>query len=209
MDKSKIERKLAKKIRHIIKKIESGYDTVYSYTDGCDEYGFIRFFECKNGYNGESWEVNEERDNSIINRKLNIINNGIIFNGVKYYIDSDLYYKEYYDKELVKIISEKEHDKLLEISKIIKYIISSMKNQIEEYDKEKDRSTINFMLQRDAFYNAKKKLNYTPLHNFKDFVKYLKNNNYLRSSQLLLDIINSKKFKNERKILGLGTELIK
>ena len=210
MDKSKIERKLAKKIRHIIKQIEDGYETIYSYTDGCDEYGFIRFFECKNGYDGESWQVDRVCDNSIKSRKLYILNNGLMFNGVKYYIHSDLYYKKYYDKELVKIISDEEHKMVLEISKNIKDIISKINDQIEEYRKGNNTSNINYMLQREIFYNAIKMLEYSPLHNYNDFVKHIKNNKYYsKSNDLVINIINSDKFKNERQMLGLGSELIK
>ncbi len=57
----------------------------------------------------------------------------------------------------------------------------------------------------------KKILNFAPRHNFEDFIKYLKSgNNYnYKSSELLLNILNLNKFKNERQMLGLGTELIK
>lgn len=212
MDKSQIERKLAKRIRHIIKKIEKSYGSIYSYTDGCDEYGFIKYYECKNGFHGESWEVKTACRNSIIAKKNNLINNGIMFNGKKYYIHSDFYNKDYYDKNLIKIISKEEHDKLLEISKIINYIISAMKNEIEEYGKRKDIESIRFILHSNIMYDAKKILNFAPKHNFEDFIKYLKSGyNYYnhKSSELLLNILNLDKFKNERQILGLGTELIK
>ena len=210
MDKSKIERKLAKKIRHIIKKIKNGYETIYSYTDGCDKYNFIRFFECKNGYDGESWEIDRACDNSIKFIKLSILNYGITFNDVKYYIHSDLYYKDYFDKELVKIISYQQHIMLLETSNNIKDIISKINDQIEEYDTGNHTLNINFMLQREILYNAKKMLEYAPLHTYNDFVKYVKNNNYYyKTKDLVINIINSDKFKNERQMLGLGTELIK
>ena len=180
MDISKIERKLTKKVRHILKKISLGYKVIYSYNDGCDEYGSLTYVSCINGFEGGSWEINDACDNNIISKKLTLINNGIKFNGVNYFIHSDLYNKNYYDKDLVKIISKEEHDKLLAIKIYIDNIIEKIKNEIEIYelDNKKTESNDIMIYNHNIFRDAKSLLYLSPRYNYGDFVKYIKNNKY-------------------------------
>ena len=52
---------IAKRIKHkILKKIHKiidGYTVVFSESDGCDEYGYLYWVDCKNGFSGRCYDV--------------------------------------------------------------------------------------------------------------------------------------------------------
>jgi hypothetical protein len=213
MNISKIERKLERKIRHIWKKIETGYTIEYSYNDGYDEYGALMFVCCKNGFEGGIWEINQAYDDEIKSRKLSILDEGLMFNGNLYYIHPQLYFKEYDNNNLVEIISKEEHIEIMKIKTNIENIIKNIKETIKLYNKEEIQNihlTSDKIYNSTIFYCAKNLLNSAPLHNYYDFVNYFSNNKYYnKSTKFVVDILNSPNFKNEREILGLGKELIK
>ena len=126
-----IERKVAKRVRHILKKIEKGYDVVDSYEDGCDEYGIIRYYYCNKGFEGESWQLDECLESAIIKKKNQIINEGIVYNGKRYYIHPNLYTSRYHDDNFVKIISEKEYFNMYDIKTNIETFIKKIKEKID------------------------------------------------------------------------------
>ena len=131
----KIARKIARAIRHRIKKIEDGYKTVSSYNDKF--FGeYVNVYYCDNGYEGESWEINEKIHEDIYKYKQNIILDGFVYGGKRYFINEDIYLKGYYDKELVKLISEKEHLKMKKLSRFL----NNIKNKvIKARSKETDK----------------------------------------------------------------------
>ena len=133
----KIARKIARAIRHRIKKIEDGYgyNIESSY---CDKfYGeYVNVYYCDNGYEGEPWEIRDKIHEDIYKYKQIIILDGFVYGGKRYFIHGDMYLKGYYDKELVKLISEKEHLKMKKISRFL----NNIKNKvIKARSKETDK----------------------------------------------------------------------
>ena len=207
MDIQKIERKITRKVRHKLKQILDGYEIYNSYIDGCDRHGLIYFYDCNNGFNGESWEITEECNKQIINMKQRILGIGILYSGIRYYINSDIYFKDYYDNDLVKIISKKEHNLYLEIKENIINIINKLKEIINF--KKNNNIDINNIDSMNLYYNANKLLDYVPLYNYYEFIKYIKTTKTnFKSKRIVIQILNSNDFKEERKILGLGLEFI-
>ena len=73
----KIARKIARAIRHRIKKIEDGYNTLSSY---CDKFfgEYVNIYYCDNGYEGESWEIRDKIYEDIYRYKQFIILEGFV-----------------------------------------------------------------------------------------------------------------------------------
>jgi hypothetical protein len=210
MNIQKIERKITRKVRHKLKKILNGYEIINSYNDGCDHDGLIYLYECKNGFDGESWEVKDSCDEEIKTMKKSIIDNGILYYDVRYYINPDIYYKDYHDIDLVKIISEKEYKILLVVKNNINTIINKIKKEIKNMQKYDKNDYINNICMRthynDIYYNADKLFNTIPFHSYNDFVKYIKTNSiYYKSKNIVIQILNSSDFNEERHILGIGS----
>ena len=190
MDTSIIEKKLARKIRNKLRKINDGYEIIDSYIDDYDEYGPIRHYECYNGISGELWYIKNSIYKNICFIKNKIINDGLYYNNKKYYIDCDLFIKNYEDKELVKIISEEEHNDYKETQKMIQNIIQKMNiyKKNNRYESE-----INYFI------------NIAPLHSIKNLKKcfFDKNSNHYTSNLKLFKMFKTKSFRNEKDILGL------
>ena len=207
----KIERKIAKKVRHKIKKINNGYNIIYNYDDGCDEYGFITHYVCENGFEGESWEVKESLERNIKKLLLNLINNGIIFNKKKYFVHPNIYFNDYYDNNFLNLISKDEHNKLLEIKDSISKIIAKIKDKLDlhEQDINKYKSFGIRLYNYKIISYAKRMLDYAPLFNKEDFLKFIKiSNEYSKSKNIVVDIINSTSFVEERKLLGISKKFV-
>lgn len=190
MEISKIEKKLARKIRHKLRKIENGYKVFDCYIDDYDDYGPIIHYECNNGISGESWYIKDSKYRYICLVKNKIINDGIYYNNKKYYIDCDLFIKNYEDKDLVKIISEEEHNNYMKTKKIIQNILQKMNickknNRYESY--------INYFI------------NIAPLHSIENLKKcfFEKNLNHNNSNLELFKMFKTKPFRNEKVLLGL------
>ena len=121
----KIARKIARAIRHRIKKIKDGYNTEFLVI--VINFGeYVNIYYCNNGYEGESWEIRDKIDEDIYRYKQFIILEGIVYGGKRYFIHGDMYLKGYYDKELVKLISEKEHLKMKKLSRFL----NNIKNKV-------------------------------------------------------------------------------
>lgn len=211
-----IERKVAKRVRHILKKIEKGYDVVDSYEDGYDEYGIIRYYYCNNGFEGESWQLTECLESAIIKKKNQIINEGIVYDGKRYYIHPNLYTSRYHDDNFVKIISEKEYFNMYDIKTNIETFIKKIKEKIEKdyksiwNDKTSKQSIFVRLRECNIIGEAKNILKLAPLYSYVDFVEYIKKNkSCFRAHNYIIEIMNSKNFKEDRKIIGMGTELLK
>ena len=131
----KTARKIARAIRHRIRKIEDGYKRVTGYSDKF--FGeYVNVYYCVNGYEGESWEIRDKIHEDIYKYKQIIILEGFVYGGKRYFIHGDMYLKGYYDKELVKIISEKEHLKMKNLSRFL----NNIKNKvIKARSKETDK----------------------------------------------------------------------
>lgn len=138
-----IESKIARKIRHKIKKIENGYDAVPSY---CDKFSgdYVNIYYCNNDYEGESWEIKNRKIIEVLKYKKELIYNGIWYNGKQYYIDGEFYFKSYNDSSLIKLISYYENLKIKENYKKIDSII----NNIVLYGDEIDKKNCQYMSYR-------------------------------------------------------------
>lgn len=207
-----IERKIAKKIRHKIRKIEEGYEIVYSYSDGFDDYGPIYYYSCKNDFDGESWELEQNKNRDIQRLKDNLICNGIRFNKNKYYVHSDLYKKNYFDNDFVKLISNSEHEQIRTVRENIQKIIDKMVNEINILESESKIDTHSSIY--ISIYNTncekKKILNMAPKNNYKDFVDFIQNYSFRNNSwpkyayYIKNNLFHKENFSKERIILGIN-----
>lgn len=211
-----IERKVAKRVRHILKKIEKGYEIVISYEDGCDKYGIIRYYYCNNGFEGESWQLIECLKSALIKKKNQIINEGIVYDGIRYYIHPNLYNNNFYDKNFVKIISENDYLNLSDIKNNIVIFIKKIKEKIEkDYksicdDKTKNSSIFIRLQESNIIGDARNILKLAPIYSYVDFVEYIKTNkSYFRTYNYIIETMNSNNFEKDRKNIGMGTELFK
>lgn len=211
-----IERKVAKRVRHILKKIEKDYEVICSYEDGYDEYGVIRYYYCNNGFEGESWQLDECLKSTIIKKKNQIINEGIVYDGKTYYIHPNLYNSRYHDDNFVKIISEKEYLNMSEIKTNIETFINKIKEKIDKdyksiWDDNNKKPSI-FVRLRDGniIVDTKNILKLAPLYSYVDFVDYIKTyKSCFRTHNYIIEIMNSKNFEKDRQNIGMGTELFK
>tara|TARA_B100001057_G_C22839847_1_gene946626 strand:+ start:176 stop:760 length:585 start_codon:yes stop_codon:yes gene_type:complete len=141
-----IESKIARKIRHKIKKIKNGYDVASSYNDKF--FGeYVNIYYCKNGFEGESWEIENDMNINILKYKKELIYDGIWYNEKKYYIYGEFYFKSYNDSSLIKLISYDENLKIKENYKKIDSIINNIVLYGDEIDKKK-RQYMNYRLNR-------------------------------------------------------------
>jgi len=68
-----------KKIRYVT----DGYSIIDQIADGCDEYGYKYWVECKNGYHARSWDVEYEKRRSLKNLSDDVYSNGIRFSVIE------------------------------------------------------------------------------------------------------------------------------
>ena len=85
-EKGKIYSQIKKKIKKDILGIKKGFEIVFTEQDDCDEYGFLYWIECKNGWSGRDWEIDLGIKKSINSYLINLFEKGIKFNEKKYYI---------------------------------------------------------------------------------------------------------------------------
>lgn len=83
----RIKRKITRKMSQII----NGYIVVWTEADGCDEYGIKYWVECKNGFSGRSWDVRPATIKAMRGYFKDILENGIEYNRVRYYIKDDIF----------------------------------------------------------------------------------------------------------------------
>ena len=132
-DRQKIKKKIKKDIDNII----SGYKVIWEEADGCDEYGIKYWVECKNGFGGRSWDVDPELRKQKKKYIVNIIENGVVYNGMTYYIHP-LNYSTL--KGRIKFITKNQYKKMssqmLKIKSVIqKYIDHAADVVPDEYHK--------------------------------------------------------------------------
>lgn len=128
--------------------IINGYIVVWTEADGCDEYGTKYWVECKNGFSGRSWDVRPATITAIRGYFKNILENGIEYNRVRYYIKDDIF-NQIFDgsfgarlyrnsvnyKFNITLIEDKTEinalkEQIVHISRFVDYI----KTKIEEFD---------------------------------------------------------------------------
>ena len=81
-----IKKKLLSKIKKKLKYIIDGYEVVFEEQDGCDEYGYMYWIECKNGYSSRSWNLNSQINEDIENFYLRLFIDGIYYRNKRYFI---------------------------------------------------------------------------------------------------------------------------
>lgn len=206
----KISRKIARAIRHRIRKIEDGYKRVASYRDKF--FGeYVNVYYCENGYEGESWEIDVKIDNEIYKLKQNIVLNGFIYGGKKYFIDGEICFKSYYDNNFVKLISEKQHKRVRHyhnfLTNIIDKVIKARKMETNKEEKEyremcADKNSIQhynpYYVQKlnDRNYSEAKNMNKLAYHSIDAFRRSYDININTKENQLpfhmLVDYITDK-----------------
>lgn len=93
LPKNILVKRIKRKIKQSIIKIVKGYDVISKYADGNDEYGFLYFVYCRNGYEAESCYVRPTMIDAVKMYLKSIIENGIEYNNNLYYLDENLYYQ--------------------------------------------------------------------------------------------------------------------
>lgn len=91
ISKSKLIKRIKRKIFRQFEYIIDGYNVVHEEPDGCDEYGVKYWVECKNGYSCRSWDINYAIIKSIRKYIKTILNEGVKYNGIIYHLDNNLY----------------------------------------------------------------------------------------------------------------------
>ena len=112
MSNNIIDLKTAKRIKHkLLKKIDNigtGYVITSWEQDGCDEYGHLYWVTCKNGFGARSYNIESHYNKSIKQFKKDIVDNGIVYNDKKYWVDYNFFY--YFSKKYrIKFISQDRH----------------------------------------------------------------------------------------------------
>ena len=85
-----IKKELAEHFNRITKKIKNGYEVIDREEDGCDEYGYLYWVECKNGWSGREHSVNSACRNAIFNKIKEICDKSITIYCKKIYVDDSL-----------------------------------------------------------------------------------------------------------------------
>ena len=132
-DINKIRQKIKKRIKKSLEKIKAGYEVIWSEADGCDEYGYKYWIECKNGYSGRDWDVNPALYRSIKNYRINIIENGFVYNGATYYIHPSYYSNP---KGRIKFITKNQYknmsSQMSKIKSVIKKYIDYVSDLVQK-----------------------------------------------------------------------------
>ena len=137
---------IAKRIKHkILKKIHKiidGYTVVFSESDGCDEYGYLYWVDCKNGFSGRCYDVSPAQTLAINRFKKNIVENGIIYGGNTYYVDEEFFFK-ISKTYRIKFITKEIHDSLYKdsINSYIDIHAKQIKAESDFIEKNKDNSS--------------------------------------------------------------------
>ena len=82
-----IKKKIIKILKNATKNIVKGYVIMDWEQDGCDEYGYKYWVECKNGSSCREWEVSTLLENSLMDYYKNIFIKGIFIEDTIYYLD--------------------------------------------------------------------------------------------------------------------------
>lgn len=85
-----IKKELAEHFNRITQKIEDGYEVISSEQDGCDEYGFMYWVECKNGWSGREHEISSKYKRDIFKSIQDICSKPITIYCKNIYIDDKI-----------------------------------------------------------------------------------------------------------------------
>ena len=126
-----IKKEWAEYFNSITKKIKDGYEIISSEEDGCDEYGYMYWVDCKNGWNGRKHELKSKYTSEIYQTIKYLCSKQISIYCKKVYVDDNilLICKNLIklNKEHINILSEeefleKEYEVLL-LNKIKNFLI--------------------------------------------------------------------------------------
>ena len=112
-------RRVKRKIMREIASIKDEYEIIEWEQDGCDMDGVMYWVWCKNGYSSRSWEVDSECQKAIENYKIYIFENGIEYNGTKYYMKKEVLDNSINRNYNVPFISKEEYDQLYGVNNIV------------------------------------------------------------------------------------------
>ena len=73
-----------------LRRIANGYQIIHQEADGCDEYGYKYWVECKNDWSGRSWDISEALFYSQKTYLNQLVLEGLSFGGEKYYFHPDI-----------------------------------------------------------------------------------------------------------------------
>lgn len=172
-----------------LRRIANGYEIIYQYADGCDEYGTKYWVECKNEWSGRSWDVDQALFYSQKIYLNKLVLEGLSFGGEKYYFHPDIVFN---DELQYKLITPKEHKIYLEVYNKLENIRDRICKNYDNYIKNKSYYSHYgpwyHNLERDIFVsgitNFKKSLVVITSNNYNNGVN-IKNFDYCKIRQLL------------------------
>ena len=168
-------------IQNKIRRINNGYIVVSSYADGCDEYGFKYWVDCKNGWTGRSWDVTESCYYSIASYLNDISINGLKFGGSHYYIHPDIVFNGQYQYNT---INSEEYNNFEYIREKLEVIRNKIIKGYNNYMKDKS-----YWSHYGPWYNGLEgKILCSSIDNFKKSLIVLVSHKY--TTQVSLDSLN-------------------
>lgn len=171
-----IKNKILITIKNDIDKITDGYTIINSYSDGCDEYGFLYWVECKNGFNLRDHDIKSYLIKDIFTYLQNIIKN------IRVELNDSIYQCELHENLIFEYIINLDHSdyNIIILNKEQIKSRNILKNKIEHI---KDK----FLKGLDVYYKDKRK----------DYNYYRINFNFTKN----IDCMNIKNFKDSLSIL--------
>lgn len=107
-----LERRLKRKILRQLERIKEDWKIVYTELDGCDEYGSLYWATCANEWMGRSWEVSDKYYSAINIYKKKLVEEGIEYNNVRYFMRDDAYFCRIDKDYRIPFISSELHEEL-------------------------------------------------------------------------------------------------
>jgi hypothetical protein len=145
-------------LKRKIRKINDGYEIVSWEQDGCDEYGFKYWVECKNEWGGRDWDVSEARFYGVHSYLNAIVKDGIMFGGNNY-IHPDIVFGSQYK---FTTLTQEEYDDFQQVTPKLETIRDKICRGYSEYMKDKS-----YWSHRGPwYYGLKNKLYCSSIENF-------------------------------------------
>lgn len=160
-----------------LRRIANGYQIVHQEADGCDEYGYKYWVECKNEWSGRSWDVAESLFYSQKNYLNKLVLEGLTFGGEKYYFHPDIVFG---DQLKYTLISPEEYKIYLSIYNKFKNIRQRICENYNIYMKDKSY----YSHVGPWYHNLESKIFASGVINFKKSLVVLTSHNYRKPVNL-------------------------
>ncbi len=170
MNNQEIKGKIYEKITRCIQEIIDGYKIIHQEEDGCDEYGFLYWVECENGFNMREHDIETYMKKDILNYLQNCVL-GITINhndnDYEYQLSENIIYMKTFGIDDINILTKDEIDERNNIIEKIKPLKQRFLKSLDNTFKKDSGYNMDRFLGGLAFKNEICTLN------FKDFVNSL------------------------------------